>query len=403
MLILQTFSRKIFETLSFKNCKVLYQYNSILKRSMINSRCVYTMKTAFACIKTISNNAMLDEISNENTAEFDNQVGLLALNVNLGTPQHKKAILGHIFNYRYNTKRMYALSPHEPVGPSAHVITELPLCEMMFENFGVDIKSVEITSDTVPVIMEGQKQSNLDYIFNVTSNHVDKTFGFGHTRDDAPKTIQRFHDCKDGSGMFKHSTRGTVGLLVFDSSGKNIQTLPYVFKDTHFFDSTRERLDGLKNYLMSAGLYEKHFSIPIEKCRQELESGKSIFDINLTIENILWNDIQRHPAFPRSVSFVFCTKTTFDDQHAIGDGSESNFYSFQQKLLSLLNPNKNATNPYNLSKKGDMKEYYTALLKAYQTEQDPDIVAKLRYLQMNGIPISNLFNEILTHYTRHGS
>jgi len=56
MLILQTFSRKIFETLSFKNCKVLYQYNSILKRSMINSRCVYTMKTAFACIKTISNN-----------------------------------------------------------------------------------------------------------------------------------------------------------------------------------------------------------------------------------------------------------------------------------------------------------------------------------------------------------
>ena len=91
---------------------------------------MHAIRTAYVCLKNITAN----NLSPEDTSSFDTNVGLLALNHNLGTPQHKKAILGHMFNYRYNTKNMYNLSSHntkiitnEPVGPSAHVITELPI------------------------------------------------------------------------------------------------------------------------------------------------------------------------------------------------------------------------------------------------------------------------------------
>lgn len=117
----------------------------------------------------------------------------------------------------------------------------------------------------------------------------------------------------------------------------------------------------------------------------ELNSSKSIFDINLAIENILWNNIQRDPMFPRSVSFVFLQKVEFSNSTS----------TFKERLMHSLNPNRNHLNPYSLDKKGDAKEFYISLLKAYQQEVDPQIFNKLLHLKHSGIKFNNFFNDIL--------
>ena len=65
---------------------------------MLNSRCFFTLKTAYNCLHTISNNNLLDNLSPNDHTVFNTEVGHLALNPLLGTPQHKKAILGHMLN-----------------------------------------------------------------------------------------------------------------------------------------------------------------------------------------------------------------------------------------------------------------------------------------------------------------
>lgn len=389
-----------------------YYRNGMHVRTMISSRCIYAVKTAYICLHAISNNDFFNKLSNPSTTkkEFDNAIGTLALDHSLGTPQHKKSILSHMFNHQYNTKNVYALVPshqhlivaNEPKGPSPHIITEMPLIKILLDNFSEDIKSVIITSDTIPVVFDGQKQPNVDYILEIAAKKFDTIFGFGsNRRDNNIECITRYHDCKDSQGMLRHATRGTIGLITFDPNGKNIQTMPFVVDSSLLKDFIKNRLSSLEIYLNNARILEL-FENSLEQCKTELESNKSIFDINKNIEHILWHDIQKHPSFPRSISFVFLNQTTFDDESAVGNGSIIKYNAFQQKLLALLNINRNAKDPKDLNKKGDMKEYYRALIKAYQAEVDPAIIEKLNLLNVKGIRLSNSFIEILNHLSRHG-
>lgn len=132
------------------------------------------------------------------------------------------------------------------------------------------------------------------------------------------------------------------------------------------------------------------FSQSLNECQKELRTNKSIFDINLNIENILWNDIQRHPRFPRSISFVFLHKTTF----------ESSNPNFEKRFLYELNLNKTQEYIYSLDRKGDSKEFYRTLLKVYHEEVDSQIYYKLFYLKSMGIKFNNHFTEILMQCAR---
>ena len=360
---------------------------SFHKRFMFNSRCLYAARTAYHCLKIITEPTMLDKISSENHTAFNKELGLFALNTTLGTPQHKKAILGHMLNYPMNAKTMYDLSKYatkiitnEPIGPSAHILTELPVCEAFLDRYSSDVLSVTITSDTIPLIVDGQKQTNFDYLTKITTN-LDRMLGLSQR----PETLTRIQDCKDGSSIFKHSTRGSMGIVTFDKNGKNIQTTPYPILETDLKLFNENRLKYLSIYLKRNQLLS-YFSNSINQCYKELNSTKSIFDINLAIENILWHDIQRHPKFPRSISFVFLQKVDF----------VTNSSNFEQSLINSLSSLRDANKPYSLDKKGDAKEFYAILLKTYYKEVDKNIYKNLLFLQQFGIKFNSTFNEVLT-------
>lgn len=362
--------------------------NHIIKRTMIGSRCVHAARAAYHCLQTITKITMLNDISKNNHEAFNKEIGALALDSSLGTPQHKKAIIGHMLNYPFDCATMYGLSNHvekivtnEPVGPSSHVITELPVCEALLDRYSTDIIKVQITSDTQPVIMEGQKQTNYDFIFTIKTKLIstlDNMFGF-------KPTIEKMQDCKDGGGILKHVTRGSIGIITFDKDGKNIQTTPYPILENDIIQFNEKRLNHLTDYLKNNGLYD-HFSYDIRNCFKELRSEKSIFDINLSIENILWNNIQRNPLFPRSISFVFLQKTHFEHEPT----------NFERRLIDTLNSKRDHSKPYSLDKKGDAKEFYIACLETYYKEVDPQIFDKLLYLKKSGITFNTFFNDILT-------
>jgi len=348
---------------------------------MINSRCFVTAKTAFNCLSTLASKDLLDSTSKDNQTTFNTTIGKFALNPLLGTPQHKRAILGHMLNHKLNTKTIYGLCTHsdlikttEAHGPTSNIITEVITSEAYLTRFRDDIKAYEVTSDTKVINnIDGQKQTNFDFIVSL--------FGLKpHTNN----FVTRVQDCKEGGNILRHSTRGSIGIITFDKNGNNIQTTPTIIDENMLLSYNRKRLESLETFLETKKIQDI-FTNTIIKCKQELNSGKSIFDINRTIEDILWNEVQKHPIFPRSVSFVFLHKIDFDT-------STDNVSS---QLLLKLNTSRNSLNPYNLDKKGDMKEYYTILLKAYKKEVDPLIYDKLKYLQSSGIQFNTFFLDIL--------
>lgn len=125
----------------------------------------------------------------------------LALDSSLGTPQHKKTVLGHMLNYSFNSAMMYQASEHaekiittEPLSPNSYVITKLPVFEALFNRYSHDITKMQVISDTQPVIMEGQKQTNYAFIFTIKTK-LDHVFGFNQTK----KTLDKMQEYKNGS------------------------------------------------------------------------------------------------------------------------------------------------------------------------------------------------------------
>lgn len=351
---------------------------------MFNSRCFVTLSTVIHCLKTITQEKILDSTTPTNFKTFDESLGLLALNYSLGTPQHKRSCLSHMLNHKLNVKTLYELSKHqdvivtyEPEGPSLNTITELPVAETFLDYFKKDVKNFIVTSDTITTKESWTKQSNNDYQVTITSK-LDRLL-----------CIKRLHDCKEGTGIFKHTTRGSLGIITFDGNNNVIQTTSNLINASTLIRYNHERLNGLEVFLKQEGLLH-YFEKSLVSCKKHLESCKSIFDTNLVIENILWNEFQCHPKFPRSVSFVFLHKTDFDN--IIPDEKFKNLVNHLETNLSQESKNARL---FNLDKRGHAKEFFTTLLKGYKKEVDPLIYEKLLHLKNSGINLNTFFNEIL--------
>lgn len=363
---------------------------------MFAPKCSFFSRTVFVCMRSVLSSNVTDKISVNDHSSFNSETCSLALKHQLGTPQHKKTVLSHLFNHQYNIRQAYNLSKfknkintQETCGPSSNVLTELPIMENYLDVWDFEVKSVEILSDVIQTPLEGQKQPNMDYSVDLYQ-HDDHN----HVLD----PITRYHDAKDGKHMFVHSTRGSLGLLTFDEKLKNIQTMSEDVTSDRLIAFNKNRLNSLRQYLERPDLCKfKLYCEPyIKACEDELEQckrGKSIFDVNPIIENILWNGIQRHHMFPRSISFIFLQKIKFDDQLAIGDSSAESYYRFQYEFGTSFKEDK----LYSLDNFAARREFYHILLKTYKNV-DPSMKDKFLYLQQNGIQLTKAFEEVLKNH-----
>jgi hemerythrin len=188
--------------------------------------------------------------------------------------------------------------------------------------------------------------------------------------------------------MFKHSTRGSIGLLTYDSiTNENVQVTNELITPLHF-KYNKERLYGIDFDLKQDHISNRSFDLILNDCMgriKDLEnlekSNQNIFDIHRTIQQDLFEHIQRNPTYNRSISFIFTKHVDYSCP------LENKFDNFHKRFVSLL-----GDKIYNLDQGQDRKDIFRAMLIAYKTEVDPLIIDKLYHLHhIEGITLNTHF------------
>lgn len=165
-------SMEVYETFLYINNnkkRLTYFFICIKNINMFSRHCSFFLKTSYVFLRSAVSSNVLNNINSNDHSSFDSEMGSLALNHALGTPQHKKTLLGHMFSHKFNIQQVFELSKHndkiitqETVGPSSNIMTELPVMEEFLDIRHLYVKTVEITSELKQTPLPGQKQSNMD-------------------------------------------------------------------------------------------------------------------------------------------------------------------------------------------------------------------------------------------------
>jgi hypothetical protein len=265
------------------------------------------------------------------------------------------------------------------------VLNEIRVIYEYYQTYHESIVSIEATMDMIPGNFTHQVQTNQDYLI--------KLFTFGNV-----KFRHTYQDEKSGMDMFRHSTRGSIGLLTYDSAtGANVQMTRDPITPEKLIEYNSKRLSGITEGLKTDGILNESFNLVLGKCKtrvQDIDSRntQSIFDMHNTIQDELWNNVQRHPEYNRSISFIFTKHVDYPSP------SDPKYEAFEVHFKSLLQGRL-----YDLNNKGDCKEIFYAMLKAYKTQVDPKIVEKLEHLHYNaGITLNTRFLQDIANLIKQG-
>jgi hypothetical protein len=341
-------------------------------------------KSTFHCLQAICAQEVVDKISRTNHESLIEALYDYALDHNKGIVQLKGALLHSMFRQKYSledfnkvhlkknpgTKAVFAAN----VSSDFRIFAELPVIVAYESTFKCNIKNILLTGDSMPTKFLKQKQSNPDAIVEIISTH-----GFKQT----------YQDVKSGADIIKHTTRGSLGIITYDH---NQQVFPFTGGDLDLKRFNYSREYGIRSSLTE--VLDKNasmaFEVTLDKVIEILKTEQSILVQNNNIQTILWNDIQCHPHYKRSVSFIFTPTISVSP-------SDLRFELYKNKFCASL-----SDRMYDLNKTQDRKDIFTAMLKAYY-EVDPKFVQKLEYYHRSmNLDIDKLFLQCLAQVIKEG-
>jgi hypothetical protein len=250
------------------------------------------------------------------------------------------------------------------------ITKELPVYYELYKKYGSTIESTVATLDSQPSNFPHQVQTNQDFWLKLKAAITLDNVTFRDT----------YQDEKSGMDMLKRKTRGSIGLLTYDSAGNNVQITTKPISSLDLILYNKERYEGIKNALVRDAFKGIDQTIP-----------KNIFHIHDTIQQYLWNNFQRHPKYNRSVSFVFTATVDYSQATGKQQAFEAHFGSLLQDKV------------YNLDSIADRKTVFNAMLTAYHKEVDSQILKKLQhYNQGTGISLSSHFVQTIERLINHG-
>ena len=193
--------------------------------------------------------------------------------------------------------------------------------------------------------------------------------------------------------MLKHSTKGTIGVLSYDEQGNNIQITSNPITTSQLFKYNQRRMSTIKQASNNDGFHfegqltQKAYNI---QCEMKGQSYTEVSKYHNNLQNLLWKELQCHPQFPQSISFVFL-------KQIINQPATPREHTFSQTFQSRLQPNK----MYDLTNRADLNEFYKAFIYAGK-EIDSQFIQKLYYLHNNGMTLNNSILLILGDLAKHG-
>jgi hypothetical protein len=366
------------------------QFFLFSKRFMLNSRSFHAIRAAYNLALTISNHS---DFEKNKTQPFISQAVRNSIDDAQGIPQHKAALLKHLTHQRLPAEYFYEyfkdisangdLIKYEPHALTDFRITnEFAVLQEYLKTYGHDIAWVYATIDARAATFPKAQQSNPDFWV-----YLNKALGLKEPRC-------TYQDEKSGMDMMRHSSRGSIGVLYYDENGTNIQMTqnPITVQDLIRYNNSR--VQDISNALRHDGLYDT-FEKTILQAKtkaSEIKGNASFQDFALLhkdLQDLLWTKLQCNPNYNRSISFVFL-------KQIINTPMTDNEYLFSQAFQSKLKPG----HLYNLDKKGDLKELYTALIYAGK-RIDTHFVDKLYNMHHNGVTLTNDIMLILKEVTKH--
>lgn len=381
----ESFSR-VYTCLFHKNL-----VNKVCMRTMISSKSFYAIRALFNTAMMLSNTEMVDKINRQNTKPFVESAVDLVLDHDKGVLQHKTAILKHTTNHRFSADDFYEYFCKKYKHDNVHwepntfvdcrILNEISVANEYLNIFGKDITWFYATNDQRSSTFPGAKQSNVDFWVYIT-----RVMGINKTT---------YQDEKSGTDIFRHSTRGSIGLVSFDENGSNIQTMSKPITCSDIITHNLDRLESFKRYLKDNNLLNEIFAETYTKgkllCYEMQDKPfNEVLKLHKELQNILWKEIQCNPVVDRSLSFVFLKQIV---THPVSSREEV----FSQVFRANIKEDK----LYFLDKKQDFNALYKAMIYASK-EIDPEFVKKLEHLHANGVIFNNNFLNVLADLIKNG-
>jgi hypothetical protein len=200
--------------------------------------------------------------------------------------------------------------------------------------------------------------------------------------------IIRPQDEKSGMGMFKHATRGTIGMLTYDSNTqKNNQVMSHPTEMSALRSIDRTHLQSVLESLKHDHCYTDKHDYLYKQATEILNASCNTFAEQQHMHNIyqqfMWDNFHADPNYLLSISFIF--PVTVNYNHVAEN--DPRFCAFKDNFSSLLQDKL-----YDLNKQSDCKDITFAMLKAYKETVDPKIIEKLQHLQhVAGITFNSKF------------
>lgn len=369
-------------------------YNNIIKKTyliinikvysqnkcyMHRSRCIASNNT-FHLLERLCDQKLLDQTTNKKHTFFMNSLFDHCYNPNEGIIQHKYTLIHSIFRGKYPSEfwaKIYQdRFPNSVVtfAPNAiidfRLLGELPVIHHYENTFKENIKNILLTGDSMHTTFEKQKQSCPDLIAELSSYYGNKSI---------------YQDIKSGRNMAKHASRGSLGIITYDTNQKPI---PFTTHDLTLNDINKERIEHLGMSLKYDNICNDFFTETLKECFNILKMEKNTIKANNQIQKILWTNFQCNPLYKRSVAFTFT-----EHQSVISFTDKKHIY--KQKFVSLL-----SERTYDPNKIGDRKEIYKAMLLAYR-EVEPQLAFKLNHLvKTSQIEFDSHFLHVLAHFIK---
>jgi len=335
----------------------------VIKRTMINSRCLHAAKAAYYCLSTISNDQVLHNTTKENKKPLVNSLLHYAMNHDNGIIQHKSKLTNHVLNHQFSANDFYESYQH--LWPNAkvtyvpeqqvkmHAMAEIPVLHQYHDTFGPDLIKTVSTFDSIKTEFPNQHQPNPDFLV-----YIDRAMGLGKRAT--------YQDEKAGVEMIRHSTRGSIGILTFDSEGKIV---PFTTEDLTLKKFYNTSSNGITAGLKNDGLFDL-FKSEISSLDLYKTNSTNDFINHQKYQQFIWNTFQSNPSYNRSVSFIF-------DVHLKDLPINSETKAFAADFCGALVSN----HCYNLDKRQDCRDITKAMIFAYSKNYDPNLIKKLQYLQ----------------------
>jgi len=374
-------------------------FSHICKCSMMSSRCIYAMRAMYHGLNALTNSNVMEQTNKKNHTALAKSLVDYSMDKTQGVPQHKESMLTHIISHRFQSAEIFdvmqenylpILKYESNVLIDPRFTKELYTIKVFHDYFKDDIDWILATNDARAANFPHQTQTNQDWWVNLKiMSKIDKMFGL-KTDPISYKVVP--HDEKAGTGMFDHTTRGTLGILSYDTpTNQIVQITKKAITSDDIIDFNKNRLRGIVTTMETDRIDSTFCKDIIEKHKANFNTVnkakfQDVINAHDACQQDLWSNIHLNDNYKRSISFVFfdphSVNCTVDDMPKVN--------AFRNRFITLL-PDR----LYNLDKKSDLHLVERAALQAYKEEVDPLIIQKLMFLQNNGVIFNNNFLQIL--------